>query len=108
MDPLGVIVTVAIVGVVVPTVMRLTAPQRDRGSAVVLIILWILGAVIVIDAIAITTDFQDADGYIDCWPGCSTWQTIIQYTLGPAIVLLLPLAIVAVFREFTSRRKSEE
>jgi hypothetical protein len=58
----------------------------------------ILAVVVVFDLIAISTDFHDADGFLDCWPQCSTWQHAIRWSLSVGVLLLLVLVIAAVLR----------
>jgi hypothetical protein len=53
---------------------------------------------------AISTDFHDSDGFVDCWPDCSWLQQIVSAATFGAPVLVLGLLIVAIL-SFTSRRR---
>jgi hypothetical protein len=39
--------------------------------------------------VAFATDFRDADGSLDCWPGCSLFQDAV---LGVAVLALPVIA----------------
>jgi hypothetical protein len=60
--------------------------------------LLILGAFFALALAAKETDFQDADGWIDCWPSCSVVQTATGAGLSwaPALGLLLAAATIVI------------
>jgi hypothetical protein len=67
------------------------------GSLALLAVSWVLAA------LAVRTDYRDADGFVDCWPGCSTFQDAVGVTLfyGPvagALVLVTSIALLLVRR----------
>ncbi len=45
-------------------------------------------------AIAVRTDYRDADGFVDCWPYCSPFQDGVAITLlfGPLAAVLVVVA----------------
>lgn len=91
---------IAVVAVVVLLIaIMLAATRRDKFNRVVLILLAILGALLGLDWIAISAGFHDADGAFDCWPGCTTWQQAVLWTLTVGTVLAVALAVAVIFRE---------
>lgn len=70
--------------------------RSDRLSRVLVVALPVISVVIVLDLIAISIDFQDADGIVDCWPNCSPWQEVIGKSLwfGGLLIILLALGVV--------------
>jgi hypothetical protein len=96
-DFLSVIVLVAAVELGVGILFA--AFRRDRLSRAIVIALLILGTVIVLDVVAISTDFRDADGTFDCYGYCSTSQKIISWSLSVAALGLVALPIAVVLRE---------
>ena len=72
-------------------------------SRAMLIGISILAVVIALNVIAICTGFQDADGLIDCWPYCSTWQHVVGWTLSVGALLFLVLVVAIIVRETSGR-----
>jgi hypothetical protein len=52
---------------------------------VVMALLWALAYT------AISKDYRDADGWVDCWPRCSAFQNAVggTFILGPAAFVVL-------------------
>jgi hypothetical protein len=53
-----------------------------------------LAAAFVTAAVLIAQDYRDADGWVDCWPNCSTLQTGVGVTFiwGGALLVVAGLA----------------
>jgi hypothetical protein len=85
------------------------AARHDTLGRVLIALLLIVGTALILDGVAISADFHDADGFIDCWPYCSTWQEIVGGTFwwGGMLFLVLVLAAVvsAVWRSLHSRSR---
>ena len=45
---------------------------------------------------AISTDYRDADGFTDCWPRCSVFQTLVGGTFFLAPAMFFVLGILAI------------
>jgi hypothetical protein len=83
------------------------AARRGRLLAALVVILMALAASWAAAATAVRADYRDADGFVDCWPYCSTFQDVIGGTLfyGPvaALVLLVTAGMLLVRRRLRSR-----
>jgi hypothetical protein len=66
---------------------------------ILLVALPIIAGVMALDLIAISTDFHDADGIIDCWPHCTTWHHLVGWSLSVGALLLLVLVLAVLLRE---------
>jgi hypothetical protein len=81
---------VALVLVVAPGVVVYAGWRRERfelafaGAVVALLGVW--GA----SALAIETDYRDADGYMDCWPSCTAYH----HAVGVAFWLTIPVLVL--------------
>jgi hypothetical protein len=53
------------------------AARRGRLLAALVVMLMALAASRAAAAIAVRADYRDADGFVDCWPYCSTFQDVI-------------------------------
>jgi hypothetical protein len=53
----------------------------------VMVFVWVLAYA------AISRDYRDADGWVDCWPNCTAYQNAVggTFILGPAMFVLLGL-----------------
>jgi len=72
--------------------------RRCRLARNVALGLGVLAGLWVLAALAITTDWRDADGYVDCWPNCSRVQETVGvlFLVAPAAGALLAFsALVA-------------
>lgn len=84
----------------------------DRAGRLLLALVSLLTALAggrVLAVLAVRADYRDADGFVDCWPYCSTFQDAVAAVLffGPlAAVLLLAFAalLVALRQRRSSRR----
>jgi hypothetical protein len=103
-DVASLILTVLLVAVLV------VAARRGRLVAALVVMLMALAASWSVAAIAVRADYRDADGFVDCWPYCSTFQDAIGGTLfyGPvaALVLLVAAGVLLVRRRVRSARSS--
>jgi hypothetical protein len=97
-DVASLILTVLLVAVLV------VAARRGRLVAALVVMLIALAASW---SIAVRADYRDADGFVDCWPYCSTFQDAIGGTLfyGPvaALVLLVAAGVLLVRRRVRLR-----
>ena len=100
---LGVLVAAAVVAVLVAASRRGRLFVAAAGLVGALAVAWILAAV------AVRTDYRDADGFVDCWPYCSTFQNTVGATLvyGPltAVLVLAIAALLVVLRRTRSGRR---
>lgn len=99
------ILTLLGLGIAIP----IAALRHDTVGRVLITLLLIVGAVWVLNWVAIATDFQDADGHMDCWPYCSTWQDVVSLTFwyGGLLFVALVIAVVvdAAWRNLRSRSR---
>ena len=67
------------------------AARRGRLFATLAVMLTVLAASWAAAVIAVRADYRDADGFVDCWPYCSTFQDVIGGALiyGPVVALVL-------------------
>lgn len=92
--------------VIVPTALAaiVTAPivvalawrrSRNRLSAALLagVVLVAAGWFVVVGLVS--SDYHDADGWVDCWPHCSRWQETVRLVLPTAPLVALALALGA-------------
>lgn len=68
-------------------------------ALLVLITLWGLAALV------ISTDWRDADGYVDCWPNCSGVQDTVGVLFWVAPAAAVVLAASALVISLTVRRR---
>lgn len=68
---------------------------RHARFGVLIGVIVVLAGVLTFDVIAISTDFDEAGGITDCWPGCSGWQEFLRWTFWPGLLLLLILALAS-------------
>jgi hypothetical protein len=83
------------------------ASRHDTFGRVLIALLLIVGTALTLDGIALAADFHDADGFIDCWPYCSTWQDIVGGTFWWGGMLFLVLVIVAIVSAARSSLRSK-
>jgi hypothetical protein len=72
--------------------------RHDTFGRVLIALLLIVATAWMLDVVAISTDFHDADGFMDCWPYCSTWQEVVNWTFWWGGTLFMVLVIAAVAR----------
>jgi hypothetical protein len=67
---------------------------RRRLGRNVLLGLTLLAALWALAALAVSTDWRDADGYVDCWPNCSPLQDTVGvlFVVAPAAAVFLALS----------------
>jgi hypothetical protein len=70
-------------------------------------VIWlaILAALWVLAAVAISTDWRDADGYVDCWPHCMRVQQTVGVLFWIAPVAAALTAISALVASLARRRQ---
>jgi hypothetical protein len=87
----------------VPAVALYVGWRRNRlglaFTAVAVALLGIGGATLV----AVNADYRDADGHMDCWPSCTTFQETIGLTFWYSIPLLAVLALASAGVALVSR-----
>lgn len=49
----------------------------------------LVGVVVGLDVLAVTTDYRDAGGIIDCWPHCTGLQGFVRTTLPLGAIVLV-------------------
>ena len=68
------------------------------GAAAGLLAIWVGSA------FAVATDYRDADGMIDCWPGCTRFQDGVKIGyFGALPVLVLAVILLVSLRLLTWR-----
>jgi hypothetical protein len=67
------------------------ADRRRHLLAAFVSMLTALAVAWAVAVLAVRADYRDADGFVDCWPYCSTFQDVVGATLfyGPVAALLL-------------------
>jgi hypothetical protein len=94
-QPLVDILLAALVGLGIA--IPLAARRHDTLGYVLVALLLTVGTAWVLNWVVIATDFHDADGFMDCWPYCSTWQEVVNRTFwyGGLLFVALVIAVVA-------------
>jgi hypothetical protein len=71
------------------------------AAAAGLLAIWIAAA------IAVATDYRDADGMMDCWPSCTAFQDTVQvaYLFSLPLLLLAALAALVLWFVAVMRRR---
>lgn len=82
------------------------AARRERLLTTLAVLLTVLAASWAAAAIAVRADYRDADGFVDCWPYCSTFQDVIGGTLVYGPVAMLALLVTAGVLLVRTRRRS--
>lgn len=69
------------------------AYQRGHLLATSVVLATVGAIAFVLAAVAVGTDFRNADGFADCWPACTTLQKVIPFGLfvGPSVSVLSTL-----------------
>ena len=70
----------------------------------------LIGAVVLAAAyglanVLIATDYEDADGFVDCWPSCSGVQEAVQVMFWFGGALLMGIAVVSLFWAAVAARR---
>jgi hypothetical protein len=67
---------------------------RGRLGRNVVFGLGLLAALWGLAALAVSTDWRDADGYVECWPNCSPVQDTVGvlFLVAPAAAVFLALS----------------
>lgn len=68
----------------------LIGTRRGRRGRKTVTLVLVLAVAWIVSLAAIRTDYRDADGFVDCWPGCS----LLQDAVGAAVFGLPVLAIL--------------
>lgn len=103
MAALGTLIAIA-AGVAVGLVLALY--RRQPVDVMLAGVLTVLGVVLALDVLVYATDFQDADGAIDCWPHCTTMQNTVKWSFTISAVLLPALVVVAAVRAALKRHNT--
>ena len=68
--------------------------RRDRLGWALATCVLALGALWLVTLAAVYVDWHDADGFVDCWPGCTLYQDATGAVLiGSPVVLLVWLGV---------------
>jgi hypothetical protein len=79
--------------------------KRNRLVLALSMSVLVLAGLWLATAIAVYTDWRDADGFVDCWPNCSAYQDASgAILLGAPAVLAAWLAVAALFSWRRRRR----
>jgi hypothetical protein len=79
--------------------------KRNRLVLALSMSVLVLAGLWLATAIAVNTDWRDADGFVDCWPNCSAYQDASgAILLGAPAVLAAWLAVAALFSWRRRRR----
>lgn len=71
------------------------------GIALVLLAAWVAARV------AVDADYRDADGFADCWPGCTLFQDAVGLAFWYLPILLVALGLVAAVLAAMTRRRCD-
>jgi len=76
-----------------------------KGTRIAIPVAAVLVAAWAAAAIAIGTDYRDADGFMDCWPGCTALQNVAGFVffVSPAMLVVLSASRLAAW--LTNRNK---
>ena len=87
----SVLVIVAVIAGLVLATRRGHLLLASAGTLASLTGLWLLAL------LAVRADYHDADGFIDCWPGCTAVHNAVGVTLfyGPVAAIVVLIATVA-------------
>jgi heme/copper-type cytochrome/quinol oxidase subunit 3 len=103
---------VLIVAALVPAVALVAAAVLWRlrpSTRPLLIVAIVLAAAYTVANVLIAIDYDDADGFMDCWPDCSGVQEAIRTALFIGGTLLLLVAAVSlVWAVIAALRSSRE
>jgi hypothetical protein len=102
-DWTGVIEVVPIVGLI--TAVLLLGARRDRFNLAVAVVVAIVSLLLVLDLIALSTDFHDAGGAFDCWPSCTTWHQLVGDIVLFGTALIVALVLLALTRSALRRSR---
>ena len=58
-----------------------------------------------LSALAVETDYRDADGFVDCWPGCTVFQDAVRLGFLGVLPVLVALAILTALLVLVSARR---
>jgi len=86
-----------VVGLALAGAVTFGVAGHRRGRRGVIVTLLAIAIVLGLDAVAFLTDFEDADGAIDCWPHCTALQESVRWSsaLGPPLFVVLTAALLA-------------
>jgi hypothetical protein len=88
---LGVLVLLGLVVIAV-------GARRDHVGPALAACVLALGVLWAATLAAVQTDWRDADGFVDCWPGCSLYQDAIGAVfIGSPVVVLIWLGAAGLF-----------
>ena len=80
-----------------------------RGTLVLLVATLLLSGAYVTSTILIVTDYEDADGFMDCWPHCSDVQEVVRFAFwfcGGLLVLIAVFGLLgALIAALANRRR---
>jgi hypothetical protein len=84
-----------------------TAWRRSRLVPAFIGLTLLLAALWAFAYAAVWTDYHDADGWIDCWPRCSTYQNTVggTFVLAPSMFVVLGVLAATLGTITTLRRR---
>jgi hypothetical protein len=93
-ERLAVLAVLALLGFVLIAV----GARHDRIRSTLAACVFALGVLWLTTLAAVRTDWRDADGFVDCWPGCTLYQDATGAVLiGSPVVVLVWLGVAAMF-----------
>jgi hypothetical protein len=100
-----VVVLVAVLVLVGLASFLYVAWRRNRLAPAFIAVIVVLAVFWVLAYAAISTDYRDADGFIDCWPSCSRYQGAVAAAIwyGPVMLVVLG-AFAGVLATIKARR----
>jgi hypothetical protein len=103
MEAESVLVPAAITSIVAAPILALVAwARRPTGLGLALLLIALTTVAVWGSYVAfVAADYRDADGFVDCWPGCTAWQTSVRWVLvgGPILAAVLAgLALITAWR----------
>jgi hypothetical protein len=107
MEPQSLLVPAAVVSIAAAPILALLAWARRPTSAGLALLLMALAVAAIWGSYVafLAADYPDADGFVDCWPHCTTWQKSVGWVLfgGPILAAILAgLALITALRARSS------
>ena len=104
----GAFFLVAVVAYLSEIALLLDLRRRHRHSGNALLVIAVAAAAVwTLAAVAVQTGYRDADGFLDCWPNCTTIQHAAKGSLFWVPAGAIAVLIVVAARRLLTRGRSQ-